>query len=523
MKLCWSLGVVFQKPKCPGNTISKQEEHMLSYAIISRDSALTLNAIDALTKKGMGTPTIAMVHPSLEPGIASRSPLAVMLPRSMRSGHGLEAFKPTTLPVRVRELIMDPEFRDVAMKLAEREDAPDHWYRVAREALILRFVQIASSTLIEKKVGLLISFDPPHFFTEYVLYRVAEALDIPCLIIRSMSIVPCVEFRDGLFGTPLALGQSSRRAVDTTDIVNKSLEDYVARVSPSDGIEEPHYMKKQKEDDRERPSIKDRVRHFKRILRACSVLLGFSYPRMPWGLNVETAATILARHTAIQATSNLKKYYTDVSQNFSLPDRYVYVALHYEPERTSCPDGGAYYDQFAMIFHLLEWLPEDVHVVVKEHPSQHYHKMRPHIGRHPFSYDVLKGIERVHIAPMSCSSHEMTIQSEAVACLTGTALLEALLLEITPLAFGYPWFLPLKGVIQFNPEQSYKEVIGAKMPTQAESLENLKQFVAKYGVLGACDSPGDEHVKRHMSIEEASPAFETAFVDAVRIITGKQK
>ena len=65
---------------------------------------------------------------------------------------------------------------------------------------------------------------------------------------------------------------------------------------------------------------------------------------------------------------------------------FVYFALHFEPERTTNPDGGFFHDQFLAIIHLRKILPEDVNIFVKEHPSQFKVIDRGLKGRSPLFY-----------------------------------------------------------------------------------------------------------------------------------------
>ena len=77
-------------------------------------------------------------------------------------------------------------------------------------------------------------------------------------------------------------------------------------------------------------------------------------------------------------------------ENIKNEKDFVYFALHFEPERTTTPDGDYFHDQFLALVTLRKIVPMDVLIYVKEHPSQFILKKKGSLGRSPLFYDLIK-------------------------------------------------------------------------------------------------------------------------------------
>ena len=92
---------------------------------------------------------------------------------------------------------------------------------------------------------------------------------------------------------------------------------------------------------------------------------------------------------------NLFKSYKNAVQKINLKNEYVYFPLHYEPEKTTNPDGGFFHDQFLALVYLRKFIPDSMDIVIKEHPSQFFSNMHGSKGRSPLFYSLIKNIKNV--------------------------------------------------------------------------------------------------------------------------------
>lgn len=138
--------------------------------------------------------------------------------------------------------------------------------------------------------------------------------------------------------------------------------------------------------------------------------------------------------------SNINRYFEkhSVSEG-SLPSKFFYFPLHVQPELTTFPKGKDFTDQLLVIDYLSNFLPEEVKIVVKEHPNQ---KIRG--PRSPLFYNELIFNPKIVIANTKLNSKRLIEKSLAVVSLTGTVLWEAMFLNKPGLMFGYHsnMFLP---------------------------------------------------------------------------------
>lgn len=113
-------------------------------------------------------------------------------------------------------------------------------------------------------------------------------------------------------------------------------------------------------------------------------------------------------------------------------EKYIYFAMHFQPEASSNPMGGGMYaDQLIPLHILSKALPEDVKIYAKIHPEQ------LSLLRTKEYYDELAAIPGVCLVKMESSTYELMNNAVAVASLTGTALWECQFFGVPALAFGY--------------------------------------------------------------------------------------
>jgi len=139
-----------------------------------------------------------------------------------------------------------------------------------------------------------------------------------------------------------------------------------------------------------------------------------------------------------------RSFYSYLSKDFKIPKKYIYFPLHFQPERTTAPEGWRYSNQFSFLNDIVKYLPNDYVLVVKEHPMQ-FSKLSQNLkSRTIWSYLKLYKNPRVKFAPLMYDDpYSLIDNSNLVLSITGTVVLEALVRN-KPVAYvGYPWYAPL--------------------------------------------------------------------------------
>lgn len=127
--------------------------------------------------------------------------------------------------------------------------------------------------------------------------------------------------------------------------------------------------------------------------------------------------------------------YKKVTRNFNLPENYIVFFLHYQPERTTLPEGYGFAQQLAAIEILSMALPSNHFLIVKEHPSI-FTSMCSWKERSPEYYVKIQEIPNVIISPLEVDAYYLIDNCKAVATITGTTSGEAVIRGKPAIIFG---------------------------------------------------------------------------------------
>lgn len=201
------------------------------------------------------------------------------------------------------------------------------------------------------------------------------------------------------------------------------------------------------------------------------------------------------------ANHKLRKAYNKISVSPTFSSKYVYLALHYQPEMTTCPIGGVYVDQYLIVELLDKYLPDDVSIYIKEHPKQE-------IASRSFNYysQILKNKKRVFFVPLKTSTFDLIHNSLAVATVTGTVGWEALFRNKPVMLFGHNFFQYAPGVfmIKSNDDcvKAIESIINSRYLIDKNDLKLFIQAVSNCSIKGTIDPAYD--IVSDISIEESN-------------------
>lgn len=131
----------------------------------------------------------------------------------------------------------------------------------------------------------------------------------------------------------------------------------------------------------------------------------------------------------------------------SQPDlqcKYIYLALQYQPECSSCPMGGAFVEQHLIAEIIAKNLPMGYRLYIKEHPLQKKY------GRSVKLYEHITALPNTFLIDREYSSFTLIENSQAVATITGTAGWEAFLKGKPVLKFGHSFYQFAPGVFKIR-------------------------------------------------------------------------
>jgi len=173
-----------------------------------------------------------------------------------------------------------------------------------------------------------------------------------------------------------------------------------------------------------------------------------------------------------------KALYESLCVDVDVTEKFVYVPLHYQPERTTCPDGGWYSNQWLMVNLLSCSVPSDWLIYVKEHPTQFSFTGNGEQARSADFYADLDAFGNVRLLDLEQDSFELIDRAQVVATVTGMAGWEAVCRGIPCLVFGNAWYALCDGVFRITDAQSCAKALVEIQQGRAVSQRAIDAFVS---------------------------------------------
>ena len=256
--------------------------------------------------------------------------------------------------------------------------------------------------LEQERPDILLFTATPHNIKTWILARVAESIEIPVLYFQ-VSFFPWRQFlieglrKDGKPISPADKAPSEQDRSFYTDYIKKkqgTLEDAM-----------PSYeINRLKKNNWKLLKPKTEIKNF------------FKKP--------------------LSSVEKIQSYYAYERLSQEIQEKkYVAFFLHYQPERSTIPEGYGFGIQLSAILALQQSLPNDTYLVVREHPSTYTLNFSQGYRNKHF-YETIASINRVIISPISADPYRLIDNSIATASITGTVLGEALVRGKPSIAFG---------------------------------------------------------------------------------------
>lgn len=196
-----------------------------------------------------------------------------------------------------------------------------------------------------------------------------------------------------------------------------------------------------------------------------------------------------------------------------LPRKYAVYFLHYQPEKTSLPEGFGFTQQLNAIRALRACLPRDVHLLVKEHPATYNFMCLPGY-RTPDFYRTVDAIQNVSLLDIHCDNFKVIDHSVCAATLSGTIGVEALIRGVPVVYFGLPAAYGLYGQHEYESAQKLQSFLGdancGRFDPDAirESIERKMLEDAEYVFQYDTQQPGQERKVAALEILLKEPPLE---------------
>ncbi|MBX9448446.1 MAG: hypothetical protein KL787_01445 [Taibaiella sp.] len=376
----------------------------------------------------------------------------------------------------------------IALKMMDRLDADGYSFNFSeREDFIFDLATQWYNTLLNHQIDTVIFSIAPHRGFDYIIYLVAKYLGIDVLIFKPTFEPSLLYMMEEIQGEALMLPTK-----EITGGVSEKLTQKCKTFQADRGTT-PQYMINQKKSNNNRAKIGRLTaklrpgRLFKTDLTAHKYRHLDYYNLFPKNHATAYADSYLTLKTLKRLKTNYSRFVSKAE--FANNKKYLLFALHYQPEETTVPSAGNFYNQVSIIKQLSQQMPDDWILLVKEHSTQFHPRFDGHKGRYPDVYSRIHQLPNVKMLDENIHSRELIHQVQAIVTLTGTIGIEALLCRKPVFLFGNSWYKGFKGIINIG--------------DHPELLNDLK------GILNDLPSVSDKET--YNSLEEITKYLLTAY------------
>ena len=362
------------------------------------------------------------------------------------------------------DLICELAFCEITtLKMMDRlESLPEFLNHEYRKMIYLKHLRYWNHIFKTKRIDLIIFDNIPHQIYDYIVFCLSKKYDVKSIILVQTILPDCVLHVDDIEEQSIDLKnkykelQIKYKELDEQEIILlPKYNEYLNHQTDKIKDKTPFYITQQKKKE---PIIK-------RLIRISKSILNGSIKLNPFWISKMLRIT--------RENSRFLSYYDKKTSEPDFDEPYVYIALHYQPEMTTCPCAGPFVDQINIVHMIAYNLPPNVKLYVKEHPLQR------NIGRLTEFYDELLKIPNVKLISRSVSTFKLIDHSIFVVTATGTVGWEALFYSKPVLIFGGTFYQYMKGVFKIKKSEECSKIIQKILNKEVElaTLKDIKIYL----------------------------------------------
>lgn len=359
-------------------------------------------------------------------------------------------------------------------KIMDRADVYSFYSFESRARLFLKHIEFWNSIINEKKVDLVVSTDMPHECQDFIAYTLCEYYKINRCFLVQTQIHQFYQIFDDI-DSNLEILKKYREGDSLSDkITNPIMAKYYE--NQLEVSYKPFYMYKKSISWHQKiynfiERISGTVKYIlENELYKFKNVFEFIFKRNNYG----SAANI-----------QLEKFYDENSIEPDFSSNYLYLPLHFQPERTTSPQGGIFSYQEIYIKMVSFYAPKNWFIYIKEHPSQSIN------GRSIEFYKTINKFSNVKFIKKGSDSIKLLLNSRAVITVTGTASWEALFYKKPTIIFGNIYFKYVYGsiVVKNNDDliKAFDIIINNKIKFTDDNMIQFLNWCDKFFFHGAID------------------------------------
>ncbi len=420
-----------------------------------------------------------------------------------------DAWKGLGFPAEIDRYIFDEQqlksisyYELIALKMMERLDPDGESFPFSTRLYFFRDLLGYWFNIVKnREINLVISPSVPHRVFDYALYVVCKIKNIKFLMFQLTPFGSNSILIDDIEAMPSLLEHQTKNSLPSEAIQQK-----IAKVHGDYKKAIPNYMLKHEANDKKRYTLSP-IPRAKRLLRSYRLMT--TRPNTYW---VKTGFTpsktqyswhdfYAMQSKRNKSVGNFKKTYNRITTS-KIPKKFVLVALHYQPEETSCPTGGVYSDQILMIQLLDQCLPKETTIIVKEHKSQFYSHLESASGRNPLFYERISEISnRVKFVSEDYDPFKLIDQAQAVVTISGTIGWESAIRGTPTIVFGRAWYEEMPRVFKVKTKA---DLIAALQQLSQHKNKDLQHEIMKFHAVVENNFVLAKHYKTYLNRDDVT-------------------
>lgn len=310
------------------------------------------------------------------------------------------------------------------------------------------------SFLIKNNVTKIIFYDYPHQIDSYILYIIAKYLKIKIIIISYLFLL-------GNYRVVIDVNLKDRFSQffkkQNYRINEKKILEKIHKYSKSDLHLKPHYILSK--NSIFYLLIKDLYRSFKRGFFNDSNFYAKKNHKLNY-LNekpISEISSVKINFFQRNKIKKLEKNYLRLCTNYN-SKRYILFLPSVQPEASSLPLAGFFHDFNLILDMLIKHLPNNWHILYKEHPLTFSLIKESHLFKNDNYYELLKN-NKIQFIDHRLDTYKFITKSQCIATSTGSAGLEASLKGKPVLNFGLAWWSNFNNIFKIQSDTDLKSAI----------------------------------------------------------------
>jgi hypothetical protein len=166
------------------------------------------------------------------------------------------------------------------------------------------------------------------------------------------------------------------------------------------------------------------------------------------------------------------------------------------------PEGLPFLSQTDAVVAVRNFLPDSVHLVVKEHYAQQASNLRGQLGRSALTYQLIASLPNVSLLGVDTISAEVIDGARYVFTMTGKIGIEAASAGIPAIYLGNPWWTDMPGAFDFHDPLLAEKLSPSAQWTTAELKTWFEEEFRSHLLIGLGGTSPEKYSARVAALPE---------------------